>query len=81
MNKTNKYWYQYIAEGSYYKLKNGILWYISMNSDGTPEIDDGVPYESEVELDMLEGDYIDDDHKVLVTDRLKEITKELEGKE
>ncbi len=33
--KTNRQWYPYIAQGSYFKLENGDLMQCPMNTDGT----------------------------------------------
>ena len=66
--KTNKQWYPYSLDGSYYKLEDGVLMQCPMNRDGTRD-------ESECEVDWDRGvsDY-DRPH-------LKMIVKQLEEKE
>lgn len=78
--KTSKKWYSYKDMGSYYKLENGTLFSADMEKDGTIAMVDGQVNAGEVDWDLIEGEYLDKDKKILITDRLNEIVKELSGK-
>lgn len=78
--KTNKKWYSYKDMGSYYKLENGTLFSADMEKGGTIAMVDGQVNAGEVDWDLIEGEYLDKDKKILITDRLNEIVKELSGK-
>lgn len=80
-NKTNKRWYPYKDMGSYYKLENGALISAYMEKDGSIAKVDGEVNSGEVDRELLEGEYLDDEKTILITDRLNEIDKELQEKE
>jgi hypothetical protein len=75
-NKTNLIWYKYEDMGSGYKLIDGTLVFCPMLKDGTLSTDDA----SDVDWELLEGDYLDFRNEKLVTDRLNEIGVELLNK-
>ena len=66
--KTNTQWYAYEEYGSYFRLENGVLLQCPMNTDGTRD-------ESECEVDWERGVSAEE------MPRMKDIVKELEGKE
>lgn len=81
MKKTNKQWYLYKDMGSYYKLENGVLMVAYMEKNGEIAMVDGQVNEGDVDWELLAGEYLDSEKKILVTDRLKEIVNELEKKD
>ena len=53
-----------------------------MNSaDGSIDKVNGQVNEGEVDWDVISGEYIDEKKSKLLTDRLNEVTNELQGKE
>lgn len=79
--KTNKHWYPYKDMGSYYKLENGALFQAYMEKDGSIAKVDGEVNSGEVDRELLEGEYLHENKKILILDRLNEIEKELQEKE
>lgn len=61
--------------GCFYKLVDGELWFSQPTQDAKTD-EDGDP----VDYDIVAGGYVDFRGEKLVTDRLKEIVKELEEK-
>jgi len=80
-SKTNKQWYSYKDMGSYYKLVNGVLMVAYSNPDGSISKVDGQVNSGEVDFELLEGEYADNNKKIKITDRLKEIVQELQNKD
>ena len=66
--KTNKHWYPYEEDGSYYKLENDVLLQCPMNADGTRD-------NSSCEVDWDYGIEPEDEPRLIA------IVKELEEKE
>lgn len=79
--KTNKKWHPYKDMGSYYKLENGTLYSADMEKNGNIAMVDGQVNAGEVDWDLIEGEYLDKNKKILITDLLNEIVKELTGKD
>lgn len=79
--KTNERWYPYKDMGAYYKLENGALFSADMEKDGKIAMIDGQVNEGEVDRELLEGEYLDEEKTILITDRLNEIDSELQHKE